>query len=177
MSSLPDSATLARLVSNVTETMCGTTFVPGEDAARGQSVCGRMVLLPIPGARDVSVVLSCDQQGGRALAAGLFGCPGAQVTTEMIDDAIAELLNMVGGQITAAMSIDQALGLPRATSLAELANDSGVGFHDSILLTSASVADLKLWIFERAAAPPTRATPTRAPFTVRSLIRKLQGAG
>ena len=148
MSALPDALTLARLVSNVTETVPGTRFVPADDSVRGQSICGRMVLLPIQGARDISVVLSCDSAGGQALAAALRGCSRHQLTRQMIDDAIAELLNMVAGQIQTELEIDQPLGLPRTTTLAEL-SQGGVGFVDSILLTSDNLGDLKLWVFEK----------------------------
>jgi hypothetical protein len=172
MSGLPDSLTLARLVSNVTETICGTKFAPADDLARGQSICGRMVLLPIPGPRDITVVLSCDTGGGRALGAALRGCSPAQLTQPMIDDAIKELLNMVAGQIQIALDIDQPLGLPRSTSLAEIAQGGGVGFDDSILLTSDSLGDLKLWIFERTAPVEVAARPAPSGM-FRSLFRKL----
>ncbi len=170
---MPDAATLARLVSNVTETLAGTTFSPAHDRDRGHSICGRMVILPIPGARDISVVLCCDSSGGRALAAALRHCPPEHITPTMINDGIAELLNMVAGQIQSELQIDQQLGLPRSTSLAELSDNGGVSFHDSILLTSDSLGDLKLWVFERIT--PTDDGKPRALFKngVRSLIRKL----
>ena len=136
----------------MTGTAAGTTFAPAkDDLARGLSICGRMVLLPIQGARDISVVLSCDAAGGRALGAAIWSRPADQLTKEMIDDAIAELLNMVAGQIQSELEIDQRLGLPRRTSLAELSQGGGVSFDDSILLTSDSFGDLKLWVFERVA--------------------------
>ena len=176
MSGLPDSATLARLVSNVTETICGTKFAPADDRARGQSICGRMVLLPISGPRDITVVLSCDAAGGQALGSALRGCPPDQLTKPMIDDAIKELLNMVAGQIQIALDIDQPLGLPRPTSLAEIAQGVGVGFDDSILLSSNGLGDLKLWIFERTtphvAAAAAAAKPARKGLFM-SLFRKI----
>lgn len=174
---MPDAATLARLVSNVTETLAGTTFSPAHDRDRGHSICGRMVILPIPGARDISVVLASDAAGSRALAAALRGCPPDQVTPTMISDGISELLNMVAGQIQCELQIDQQLGLPRSTSLAELSDEGGVSFHDSILLTSDSLGDLKLWVFERG-VPPEDGKP-RALFrgVVQSLVRTILPAG
>jgi len=168
---LPDARSLAQLVSSVTEMMCGTKFVPADDLARGQSICGRMVLLPIKGARDISVVLASDSAGSRALGSALFGRPADQLTVAMIDDAIAEVLNMVAGQIQRTMAIDQPLGLPRVTSLGEMAATTGVGFDDSVLLTSEGAVDLKLWIIEKKAAPegPTK---SKDGGVLRSLIRK-----
>jgi hypothetical protein len=170
---LPDAVTLARLVSAVTEGISGTRFVPADDSARGQSICGRMVLLPIQGARDISVVLSCDATGGEALAAAFLGCPTDQLTRQRIDDAIAELLNMVAGQIQSELEIDQPLGLPRPTTLAELSQGGDVAFEDSILLTSEGLGDLKVWVFERT--PPVERSARRSGIGagVRSLFRKL----
>jgi hypothetical protein len=168
---LPDAHSLAQLVSGVTEVMCGTKFIPADDLARGNSICGRMVLLPIKGARDISVVLASDNAGSRALGAALFCRPADQLTPAMIDDAIAEVLNMVAGQIQRAMAIDQPLGLPRVTSLGEMAASSGVGFNDSVLLTSEGAVDLKLWIIERKA--PGEGVPRSGEGGVlKSLIRK-----
>jgi Chemotaxis phosphatase CheX len=171
--SLPDALTLADLVSNVTETICGTKFIPANDSDRGQSICGRMVMLPIKGPRDITIVLSCDAAGGQALGAALRGCPRNQLTRAMIDDSIAELLNMVAGQIQTALEIDQPLGLPRSTSLAEIAQGGGVGFDDSILLTSKGLGDLKLWIFEKTSPTQDAPTVTKSGGMFRSLFRKL----
>lgn len=171
---LPDAHSLAQMVSSVTEVMCGTKFAPADDRARGNSICGRMVLLPIQGTRDISVVLASDSAGSRALGAALFGRPADQLTATMIDDAIAEVLNMVAGQIQRAMGIDQPLGLPRVTSLGEMAATSGVGFNDSVLLTSEGAVDLKLWIIERK-APSEDVPGSKEGSVLKSLIRKRGG--
>lgn len=170
-SGLPDAVKLASLVSNVTEPVTGTRFSPAVNETRGQSICGRMVMLPIKGARDISVVLSCDIAASRALAAALRGCRDNELTSEMIDDGIAELLNMVAGQIQGELEIDQPLGLPRITSFSELAAGGEVSFDDSILLSSDSLGDLKLWVFERTVS--TGGHPPRLARGVRSLFRKM----
>jgi hypothetical protein len=167
-----DAFALARLVSNVTEIVSGTKFVPMDDSARGQSICGRMVMLPIPGARDINVVLSCDTAGGQALAAAL-GCRDTPPSKESVNDAIAELLNMVAGQIQSALEIDQQLGLPKPTTLGELSEGGGVAFEDSILLTSDNLGDLKLWVFERTPRAEAGAAPPTRDKGFRSLFRKL----
>lgn len=172
MGALPDAVTLAGLVSNVTETVCGATFAPADGIVRGESILGRMVMLPIPGARDIRIVLSCDGAGGRALGSVLRNCPREQLTRAMIDDAIAELLNMVAGQIQRALEIDQPLGLPRPTSLAELSEAGGVGFEDAILLSSPALADIKLWIFEIHPLHQAVAVPKAKAGMFRSLFRK-----
>jgi hypothetical protein len=170
---LPDALTLADLVSNVTETICGTKFVPANDADRGQSICGRMVMMPIKGPRDITIALSCDAAGGKALAAALRSCPRNELTRAMVDDAIGELLNMVAGQIQTALEIDQPLGLPQSTTLAEIAQRGGVGFDDSILLTSNDLGDLKLWIFEKTSPVQDTNPVKKSGGMFRSLFRKL----
>jgi hypothetical protein len=172
MAELPDAHALAQLVSSVTEVMCGTKFVPADDMARGQSICGRMVLLSMKGARDISVVLASDSAGSQALGSALFCRPADQLSAAMIDDAIAELLNMVAGQIQRTMAIDQPLGLPRVTSLGEMAATIGVGFNDSVLLTSEGAVDLKLWIIEKK-TPGEGVTESKGGGVLKSLIRKV----
>jgi hypothetical protein len=78
---------------------------------------------------------------------------------------------MVAGQIQKYLRIDQPLGLPRPTSLADLVATGGVGFSDALLLTSNGTGDLKLWIFERTA--DEKAVAETSGGFVRSLFRKL----
>lgn len=170
MLALPDAAKLANLVSSVTDVICGATFAPANDEERGNSICGRMVMLPIPGPRDIRIVLSCDANDSRTLAAAMRGgAPVEMLTREMIDDAIAEFLNMIAGRIQAELSIEQQLGLPRPTTLGELATEGGVGFEDSILLNSRNLGDLKVWIFEKTAPTAGSKKPS-----FRSLFKKLK---
>lgn len=150
----PDARRLAELVSDVTEIVCGTNFVPIFDVPRGESLCGRMVLMPIRGDRDISVVLSSDVSGVQGICAAMFGSPSDKLTNAMIEDSTRELLNMVAGRIKTALEIDQALGLPRITSLAEISKDTGIGVRDAILLRGKGVADVNLWVFEKVAQAP-----------------------
>ena len=105
MPTLPDPVLLARLISNVTSSMCATTFVPEDPIERGESLCGQMAMIPLVGKRSFAVVVSSDSRGSRALASALFGCSDEELTQETIDDSISELLNMVAGQISAALKL------------------------------------------------------------------------
>jgi len=165
LSSLPDPQSLAKLVSNVTKTMFGLSFVPAASSDRGESLCIQMVLMTITGPRKIHLVLASDREGSASLAAGLFGCPAAELTRQMIDDAITELLNMVAGQIVPAMKLDQAIGLPRVTNLAEFAALGGPGLTDTVLLRSDVNLHLRLWIFEEhqpAQEPPSSGSRFRS---------------
>jgi hypothetical protein len=168
MSTLPEPAVLARLISNVTSSMCGTTFTPGDPLARGESLCGQMALLQLNGSRTFTVVVSSDSRGSRALGSAFFGVPDAELTQEMVDDAISELLNMVAGQISSSLHLDLALGLPHRTTLAEIIASGGDGVADAALFRSEGKVDLWLWVFENhpAAAPKTS--------MLKSILKKLR---
>ena len=169
---LTDVHEIAGLVSSVTEVMCGASFSPWDPLARGESLSGRMVLLPLIGPRAIRIALACDGRGGRALAVAMLHRQASEMTSRQIDDAIGEMLNAVAGQVQRLLSIDQPLGLPRPTTLAEL---GGPGTQDAVLLRSHGEVDLRLWIFEEGAAvdalPAVSQLPVRSRF--RSLIRRL----
>jgi CheY-specific phosphatase CheX len=102
---------LARSVSRVTVTMLGLTFRAVEPATRIE--LWRTAVLPIPGARPITVALSSDRRGCAALASAMLGMDQDGLGIEVIDDFMRELLNMAAGQIKRELSLDQALGLPR----------------------------------------------------------------
>jgi hypothetical protein len=175
LASLPDAPTLAALVSGVTRTMCGTNFVPaGDPLARGESLCGTMFLLPLAGERKISIVLACDERAGRALSRALLHIGPDEVTRELIDEAIRELLNMIAGKVTAALRIDQALGLPRRTTLAEICS-GGLAMDDTVLLSSQGQINLRLWVFEQGAQHDDAKTATPKRGWLRSLLRRVSG--
>ena len=174
-SKLPNPEKLAALVSNVTHTMCGTSFVPGDPLARGESLYLQMVMIPLIGDPNITVVLSSDVQGSRALGAAFYGLTDDKLTQAMIDDAIAELLNMVAGQLSMALQSDHSLGLPTRTRLGDIARAVGMaGMTDgAVLLRSEGAVDLGLWIFETLPAeeksPPARGA---RPGLLRSIFGK-----
>lgn len=174
MADVLNAENLATLVSSVTETMCATKFSPWDSMARGESLAGKMVLLPLEGPRKINIVLAYDGRGGRALASKLFAMPPDNLSQDLVDDAVHELLNMVAGQVTRCLKIDQRLGLARTTTMAEIAAEGGPETGDSVLLRSEGNADLRLWIFERLDAAPA-AGATRMPVSkrVKLLVKKL----
>ncbi len=171
MSTLPEPAVLARLISNVTSSMCSTFFVPGDPLERGESLCGQMALIPLTGKKSFAVVVSSDTRGGRALGSAFFGCDEKDLTQAMVDDSISELLNMVAGQISAALALDLALGLPRRTTLGEIIAASGSGIENAALFRSEGKIDLWLWVFETHAILDRHAPP---PSTFRSILSRLR---
>jgi len=128
-----------------------------------------MAMLQLNGERSFTVVVSSDSRGSRALGSAFFGCADADLTQIMIDDAIAELLNMVAGQISSTMHLNLALGLPHTTTLAEIIASGGEGVADAALFRSEGKVDLWLWVFENH--PRAGATPRKTTF--RSILKRL----
>ncbi|HVV51489.1 MAG TPA: hypothetical protein VHO06_17605 [Polyangia bacterium] len=147
MPKLPDARRLAALVSHVTGTMFGPTFVPADQALRGESLCEQMFMIRLKATPGVVVVLSVDARAGRKLSAAFLRCPERDLSRAMVDDVISELLNMVAGQIAKVIELDQLLGLPRRTTLGEMAQER-LDLDDAILLRSEGEIDLGLWILE-----------------------------
>jgi hypothetical protein len=150
-----DRQRIAGVVSEVTRVMCDTVFVAGDPLERGQSLYRRLTMISMRGDPNISVVLANDDPGGRALASAFFSCPPRDVTQSMIDDVVAELLNMLAGQISGAMSYSYSLGLPHRTTLSEL-NREDLEFGQVILLRSEGKIDLGLWLLEEPPVPARR---------------------
>lgn len=115
---LPTPETLATLVTNVTKTMFGITFsldAGRHEAWKGEPRCPgwQAAVLPIPGTRPITVAIAADGEGCQTLAAAMFSCDPQGVDASMIRDALAEIVNIVGGQVKSALALDQALGLPK----------------------------------------------------------------
>jgi CheY-specific phosphatase CheX len=99
------------MVNSVTGTMMNLKFA----LAKGPTLRApfRRAVLPIPGATPVSVVVTSDKQSCEKLGARLFMVSPQSVDTTMMEDTLRELANITAGQVKRAMSLDQALGLPK----------------------------------------------------------------
>jgi hypothetical protein len=113
MSALPPPATLASVVSGVTETMLGLTFQSDDQGRPWEDLVWRGAVLAIPGATPVTVGLSSDQPGCAQLAARMFQMEPPELADEMLSDALCELVNMTAGLLKSNMKLEQTLGLPR----------------------------------------------------------------
>ena len=150
ISVLPDPETLAAIVSNVTETMCGISFEPAPPEAATSALCWKIAGLPIKGARPLRVALSSDRAGCEALGSALFSCAPETLDASMLDDSLCELLNMAAGQIKGTLLLDQALGLPKILTGAELSQQTESVLRHGTVLRSRGTVSLLIWIAEDA---------------------------
>ena len=146
MATLPDSATLAGLVSNVTKTMCGLSFEVADPARRAVVDCWRMAILNVAGKRPWRVARFSDREGCTALGAALCGAEPDMLDDGMLEDALRELLNMAAGQIKNLLSPDETLGLPQIISHVDLSPRSQAALRDGVLFSSRESVNLMMWI-------------------------------
>ena len=145
MKPLPTPDKMAALVSGVTQTMLGLTFVP--DAARGHDLLRwRTAVLPIAGQQPLTVGLSTDQNGCSQLSAAMFACPQDEVDQTMMNDALCELVNMTAGLVKSVLSLNQALGLPKILAGDEAPAVPSASPH--VIVLKADALGLVLWIYE-----------------------------
>ena len=145
MTPLPPPDVLAGLVSNVTQTLLGISFVP--DKAPSTALQWRTALLPIAGARPITVGLASDEQGCRALSAAMFSCTPETVDTSMVEDALRELTNMTAGLVKSALALDQKLGLPQVVREHEFTAHAQPPRGQAVVL-KANGLGLFLWVCE-----------------------------
>lgn len=126
--------------------MLGIAFRPADPDVPARHPKWRTALLPIPGARPVTIGLSSDQASCQALCAKMFSCGADSVDDEMVDDSLRELTNMTAGLVKTALALDQALGLPKIVS-SELAPEPNGAPANSVWL-KADKLGLFLWIRE-----------------------------
>jgi hypothetical protein len=138
---------MAALVSGVTQTMLGVSFVPDASGRSLDSLVWRTAVLPIPGKQPLTVGLSTDQVGCQQLSAAMFGCAHDAVDQSMMDDSLRELVNMTAGLVKSSMSLDQALGLPRIMDGKQVPPSPGGEPGHSVILRGREIG-LVLWIFE-----------------------------
>lgn len=115
-SALPSPEKIASLVSGVTEVMIGMSFTIAQPRATPpwqDAPAWRTVLLPIPGARPVTVAVAADERTGKQIGGKIFSCAAADVDDSMLNDTLCELANIIAGQVKSAMGLNQALGLPK----------------------------------------------------------------
>ena len=147
-SALPDPPTLAAIVSNVTETMCGISFEPAPPEAATRALCWKIAWLPIKGERPIRVALSSDHAGCTALGSALFSCPPETLDGSMLDDSLCELLNMAAGQIKGTLLLDQTLGLPKILTGDELSEQTESVLRHGTVLQSRGTVHILIWISE-----------------------------
>ena len=138
---------MASVVSGVTETMLGLSFKATRDGQPWNELVWRAAVLPIPGARPLTVGLSSDQPGCIQLSSKMFQLEAAEVSDDMLSDALCELVNMTAGLLKSNLKLEQALGLPRIVPAGQAPVPVPPPATNSVVLRADRVG-LVLWVFE-----------------------------
>ena len=120
MAKLLAAQELARLVSNVTETMFGFSVEPCGEETSLPPAAEVAKQLSLEGANEYSFALSTDIAGGNSLGSVMFAIEPSEVDDETRIDSLSELVNITAGQIKNALGVDAALGLPAEVDEEEL---------------------------------------------------------
>ena len=148
MLEIPPPLKMAKLVSNVTETMLGITFEPVVPLEPAPHLIWRTVMLPIPGKHPITVGLSSDEAGCVRLSSAMFQVSNAEVDSTMMNDSLLELLNMTAGLVKSTLSLDQSLGLPRVVASSDPMVKAAHNANTSLTLLRAKEVGLMLWILQ-----------------------------
>jgi len=135
---------VATLVSSVTQKLVGLRFALAPRGEIPGTHCWRAAVLEV-GDRALGVALSSDQRGCTALGAALFELAAANVSPTIINDSLAELVNITAGQLKMALRIDKALGLPRVVDRPERPS---AGRWRVIRLRGEGALEILVWITE-----------------------------
>jgi len=139
---------MAEVVSGVTETMLGLRFKPDQGGRPWSELVWRAAVLPIPGARPLTVGLSSDEPGCTALGAKMFQIAPAEVSEDLLNDALCELVNMTAGLLKSHMQLEQALGLPRIVASGQAPVPAPPPTDGNSVVLRAEKVGLVLWVFE-----------------------------
>jgi len=138
---------MAAVVSGVTETLLGLTFLPDSEDRPWQELLWRAAVLSIGGGRPVTVGLSSDEYGCTALSAAMFQVSANEVNEEMRSDSLCELVNMTAGLIKEHLRLDQPLGLPRVVPSGVPPVPTPHSDSPPVVLKAEGLG-LVIWIFE-----------------------------
>jgi hypothetical protein len=151
MSFLPPPDKMAAVVSGVTRTMLGITFVPDTQGTPWKDLVWRSAVLPIEGAKPLMVGLSSDRSGCTALGAAMFQVPAGEVSDDMLSDSLCELVNMTAGLLKQQLKLEQLLGLPRIVPENTPPVPPPPPDHARVVLKAEGSLGLVLWVFEGTA--------------------------
>lgn len=107
----PQPEQVASIAHHVLDDFLGIHLTPAGDAVESaeQRVASRIF---ITGAWDGSVSVECSDALSRRIASGMFGVPDGKVSLEDVQDALGELVNILGGNIKALFPSPSQLSLP-----------------------------------------------------------------
>lgn len=103
---------ICQLASTIWETMVALPIEPARDESTAQASRSTVACVQITGAWNGAVMLECPEAVSRHAAATMFSCSPGQVTPADMQDAVAELTNMLAGNLKGLMPEGCFLSMP-----------------------------------------------------------------
>lgn len=101
-----------QISTTIWETAIGLRIEPGSPGAVGQGPRCIAACIQITGAWNGAILLDCPDEVARLAASIMFNTDSANITVVDLQDAIAELVNMIGGNFKALLPETCYLSLP-----------------------------------------------------------------
>jgi chemotaxis protein CheX len=101
-----------QLAQSIWEATLGLPIEPDQSGAIGNRPRSMAACIQITGAWNGAILLDCPAETARRAASIMFGADPAAVTLSDLQDAVAELVNMIGGNFKALLPETCYLSLP-----------------------------------------------------------------
>ena len=106
-----DSETMRQIISNVFDEMLGLPTCHTDSF--GELNEKRYVAsIRISGAADETIVVEAPVESARCIAESMFAADPESLESEEVQDAVGEIVNMIGGNVKGTYEGDSALSLP-----------------------------------------------------------------
>lgn len=113
----PDQALVHAAFEQVWGSMLFTAVEPWPEGVDPQLGDGVTAQIELRGDWNGRIVLTCETQVANEIAAAMLGAPAEEVLPdEDVNDAVGEVLNVVGGSVKGALGGVMSLGLPGVTA-------------------------------------------------------------
>ena len=109
---------LDEVIHTVWQTMLGQDINKADLEATGDAddPLGMMACIQITGGWDGAITIECTLKLARAIAEEMFGMDPGEAADDEIQDALGEMVNVVGGNVKALLDGGANLSLPSVTS-------------------------------------------------------------
>lgn len=113
----PDQALVHAAFEQVWGSMLYTAIEPWPEGVVPEFADGVQAQIELRGDWNGRIVLTCDTEVAAQIAGAMLGAPAEEIIPdEDVNDAVGEVLNVVGGSVKGALGGAMALGLPGVTT-------------------------------------------------------------
>lgn len=122
----------------VIQSVCGATLgleVDGPEGSTDEVDLGQAIVahVEISGETPARLLLECSEAMAKSAASALFVLDSEELTPRDLQDAVSELINIIGGNVRALVSTGSQLGIPQPATDLEAAGERSKAEHEIVL--------------------------------------------